>query len=151
MLPVDNLLQLPSMSGTKRSRHSLGNDLQTGNPPVKRRNNTPGGPLPRSINDDDSEDNVSVQGTTSDGASGSSRIHTMSAASNVSPSPLGSLSPAVGGSDWGGKASQARSWHEEVICFGMVSFTFSPSALSLTNASQSFLGAVLTCSASLPG
>ena len=128
------------MSGTKRSRHSLGNDLQTGNPPVKRRNNTPGGPPPRSINDDDSEDDVSIQGTTSDGVSASTRIHTTSAASDASPSPLGSLSPAVGGSDWGKKASHARSWHEEVTCFGMVSFTFSPSALNLAKCSLKLLG-----------
>lgn len=107
---------------------------------MKRRNNTPGGPPPQSINDDDSEDDVSVQGTTSDGVSASTRIHTTSAASDASPSPLGSLSPAVGGSDWGEKASQARSWHEEVTCFGMVSFTFSPSALNLAKCSLKLLG-----------
>ena len=128
------------MSGTKRSRHSLGSDLQIELPRVKRRNNTPGGPPPRSINDDDSEDNVSVQGTTSDGPSASSRIRTMSAASDTSPSPLGSLSPAVGGSDWVEKASQARSWHEDVTCFGMVSLTSSSAGLSLAKCSLKLLG-----------
>ena len=127
------------MSGIKRSRHSLGSDLQIELPQVKRRNNTPGGPPPRSISDDDSEDNVSVQGKTSDGASATSRIRTMSAASDASPSPLGSLSPAVGGSNWVKKASQARSWHEEVTCFGMVSLT-SSSALSLAKCSPKLLG-----------
>ena len=128
------------MSGTKRSRHSLGSDLQIEPPRVKRRNNTPVGPPPRSINDDESEDNISIQGTTSDGASASSRVRTMSVASDASPSPLGPLSPAVGGSDWVEKASQARSWHEEVTCFGMVSFTSSPSALSLAKCSLKLLG-----------
>ena len=127
------------MSGTKRSRH-LGSDLQIELPQVKRRNNTPGGPRPRSINDDDSEDNVTVQGTTSDGVSSTSRIRTMSAASDASPSPLGSLSPGVGGSDWVEKASQARSWYEEVTCFGMVSLTSPPAALSLAKCSLKLLG-----------
>ena len=128
------------MSATKRSRHSLGSDLQIELPRVKRRNDTPVGPRPRAISDDENDDNVSVQGTTSDGASASSRVRTMSAASDISPSPLGSLSPAVGGSDSVKKASQARSWHEEVTCFGMVSFTSPPSALSLTKPSQKLLG-----------
>ena len=128
------------MSGTKRSRHSLGSDLQIELPRVKRRNNTPGDPPPRSINDGDSEDNVSVQGTTSDGTSASSRIHTMSAASDASPSPLSSLNPAVGGSDWVDKASQARSWYDEVTCFGMVSLLSTPAALSLAKCSLKLLG-----------
>ena len=128
------------MSGIKRSRHSLGSDLQVQLPRVKRRTNAPVGPPPWSINDDESEDNISVQSTTSGGTPASSRVRTMLAASDASPSPLGSLSPAVGESDLAKKASQSRSWHEEVTCFGMVSFTFSRSALSLAKCSLKLLG-----------
>ena len=128
------------MSGTKRSQQSLGSDLQIELPRVKRRSNTPVGPPPRSIDDNESEDNISVQGTTSDGASASSRVRTMPAASDASPSPLSSLSPAKGESDCVKGASQARSWHEEFTCFGMVSFTFSPFALSLAKCSIKLLG-----------
>ncbi len=128
------------MSGTKRSCHSLGSELQVELPRAKRRNNTPVSPLPRSIDDDESDDNISAQGTTSDGASASSRVRTMPAASDAFPSPLSSLSPAGGETDWVKEASQARSWHEGVTCFGMVSFTSSPSALSLAKCSLKLLG-----------
>ena len=128
------------MSGTKRSWHSLGSELQIELLPAKRRNNTPVSPLPRSIVDDESEDNNSAQGATSDGASASGRVRTMLAASDAFPSPISSLSPAGGESDCVTEAPPAKSWHEGATCFGMVSFTSSPSALSLAKCSLKLLG-----------
>ena len=128
------------MSGTKRSRHSLGSDLQIELPRVKRRKGTPVSPPPRSTNDDERWDNISVYGTTSDGASANGRARTMPAASDAVPSPLSSLSPAGGESDWVEQASQAGSWQEGVTCFGMVSFPSPPSALSLAKYSLKLLG-----------
>ena len=128
------------MSGTKRSQHSLGSDLQVELPRVRRRKDTPVSPRPRSTNDDESWDNISVDGTTSDGTSANGRARTMPAASDAVPSPLSSLSPAGGESDWVGEASQAGSWHDGVTCFGMVSFPSPPSALSLAKCSLKLLG-----------
>ena len=128
------------MSGTKRSRHSLGSDLQIELPRVKRRKSTPVSPPPRSTNDDESWDNVSVHGTTSDGASANGRARTMPAASDAVPSSLSSLSPAGGESDLVEQTSQAGSWLEGVTCFGMVSFLSPLSALSLAKCSLKLLG-----------
>lgn len=127
------------MSGTKRSRHSLGSDLHIELPRVRRKT-TPVSPPSRSTNDDEYWDNISVHGTTSDGASTNGKARTMPAASDAVPSPLSSLSPAGGESDWVGEASQAGSWQEGVTCFGMVSVPSPPSALSLAKCSLKLLG-----------
>ena len=97
-------------------------------------------PPSRSTNDDANWDNISVHDTTSDGASTNGKARTMPAASDAVPSPLSSLSPAGGESDWVGEASQAGSSQEEVTCFGMVSVVSPPSALSLAKCSLKLLG-----------
>ena len=127
------------MSGTKRSRHSLGSDLQIELPRVRRKT-TPVSPPSQSTNDDESWDNISVRGTMSNGASTSGKARTMPAASDAVPSPLSSLSPTGGEPDWVGESSQAGGWQEGVTCFGMVSFPSPPSALNLAKCPLKLLG-----------
>ena len=127
------------MSGNKRSRQSLGGDLQIELPRVRRKT-TPVSPPSQSTNDDESWDNISVRGTTSDGASTSGKARTMLAASDAIPSPLSSLNPAGGEPDWVGESSQAGGSQEGVTCFGMVSFPSPSSALNLAKCPLKLLG-----------
>ena len=118
------------MSSLKRSPHNLGSTAVECEPPhVKRRTHQAINPFLQLILNDEDEDDVSSQVTTSDGATASTGIQTTPTASSavlnvpsISSSPLRCMSPAGGESDRMDGGSLQR-----IVCFGTVRSTTSPS------------------------